>query len=792
MDNAAGAPGPLPLTPYKMASFYQTRMDLLQVTPEKNRLRVFNPEAEHPAPKWVETEIFREDQHGNIEIGYWDLDGQLIVYFNDNKTPQPRFYHTTRLANPTGEGKYRMPKGQGTFPWFHPSLLEAFRNKTPIPTLFLTEGVFKAWEACERGIPTVGLSSITHYADHSGHLYRDIVRLIDENQVENLVICWDGDCLDISEKSLAVREELTKRPAGFYNAANKIRKLTQEQPYPTRTKAPNIWFYHVLRGCFPSDPKGLDDLLIAARETAKVGDVVADALDPERKSRHFFKMDISNSPARLHEYFGLKDPGIFYIRHAKQIGEKEFYYNGDLLIWNSDKSELQRIAPGWANDVRWIGDEFFVDRVVPGAKGDRRVLLKRTKETMKDIYGKEFLRYLKPFEGFCNVPDHWNFQQVIERDGKQFYNRYFPFKHSPEKGEYNKIVDFLQHIFGTHEVTHEVTGKKYPAYELGLDYIQLLLHQPTQALPVIVLYSPENNTGKSVFGKLLTAIFGDNCVQIGNADLQSDFNETYADKLLAICEETLLERKRDAERIKALSTSDTILVNPKGQRQFAIDFFCKFMFFSNNIRMIYVNKHDQRFWIRQVYPAVDAQGKKKDNPNLLAEMREQIPGFLHWLKVRPLATEKESRMWFHPSLIRTSTLEQVVEVNEPTEATDLREAIAEMFLQLPDDVHEIRMPLANIREEFFTQKTSSKWIQEILANYLQVDLAREGGVAVFERGSYTKFVADPDLGYREAKIHWRGRPYVFPRDRFAREVVNMMKKDAEDFLEAVTTEELPF
>jgi hypothetical protein len=229
-------------------------------------------------------------------------------------------------------------------------------------------------------------------------------------------------------------------------------------------------------------------------------------------------------------------------------------------------------------------------------------------------------------------------------------------------------------------------------------------------------------------------------------------------------------------------------VNPKGQRQFTIDFFCKFQFYSNNIRMIYVTRHDERFWIIKVPRA------KGDNPNLLAEMKEQIPAFLNYLKSRTMITTRESRMWFHPSLIKTSTFQEVVEVNEPTDATDLREAIAEWFMQLPDEVQEIRMPLGNVKDEFFGPKTSTKWIQEIVRDYLQVDLAREGEVAIFERGQYTKFITDPDTGIREMNVHWRGRPYVFPREKFAREVVK--KTDAQTQPVPASSggggEELPF
>jgi hypothetical protein len=92
----------------------------------------------------------------------------------------------------------------------------------------------------------------------------------------------------------------------------------------------------------------------------------------------------------------------------------------------------------------------------------------------------------------------------------------------------------------------------------------------------------------------------DNCIFVGNSDLQSDFNEIYADKLLVICEETSLERHKDAERIKNMSTAKEMTINPKGQKQYTIDFFAKFQFYSNKRRMVYVTRHDDRYWILKI------------------------------------------------------------------------------------------------------------------------------------------------------------------------------------------------
>ena len=57
---------------------------------------------------------------------------------------------------------------------------------------------------------------------------------------------------------------------------------------------------------------------------------------------------------------------------------------------------------------------------------------------------------------------------------------------------------------------------------------------------------------------------------------------------------------------------------------------------------------------------------------LLDQMKAQVPAFISFLQNRTLATQKESRMWFHPALIKTETFEEVVTVNEPSDATELR------------------------------------------------------------------------------------------------------------------------
>ena len=99
-------------------------------------------------------------------------------------------------------------------------------------------------------------------------------------------------------------------------------------------------------------------------------------------------------------------------------------------------------------------------------------------ETLRQDYGKDYLAGVPKYDGFCTVPDHVNYCQVIDN----FLNLYEPIGHEPKEGDFSHIQALVRHIFGEQ-------------YELGMDYLQLLylLHIPADtrsAFPVISVQSP--------------------------------------------------------------------------------------------------------------------------------------------------------------------------------------------------------------------------------------------------------------------------------------------------------------
>jgi len=770
-------------------NFYKERIALLGVTDKNNKMDVIDTTADAGMRLRKDHPIFSEDSAGNIVITFCTLKNELIHYERSGEGKMSHInakwikWQQVRLREPKGDMKYKLPKGGGIYPFIPPLIREAYQKKKKVDTVFLTEGAFKSWKASLNKIHCFGLTSITHYRDSvTKKLHPDIIEFIKVCEVKNVVVLWDGDCLNISSKALYAREDISKRPFGFYNAAKKIGELLGEANEDREEDQKlNFFFYHVISDSFSDHPKGLDDIIVSAEKEGKtkVASLIKSIHKCDESKDFFFKkLNITSGTGSLKRYFNLDDVKRFYYRHSHIIENHEFVFQRNLVKWdkNADNGagDIIEIAPEWANKVKWIGDDFFELEEVPTAYGDTQLtLLKRNKSTLVDRYGKHFFKKLPYYKGFCNVPDHFNYQQTYN----DFYNRYFPFIHQRKKGECDETIKFIQHIFGTQKITYK--KEKYSSWELGLDYVKLLLENPTQMLPVLILYSAENATGKSTFGKWLRLIFNHNTVQIGNNDFDSDFNDHYADKLLIICEEALLQRKAQAEKIKSMSTSNRMLVNPKGSKHFEIDFFGKFIFMTNNPKMIYMNQYDERYWVLQV------PKPREDNPTLLQKLEKELPAFLYHIKQRELSTTYQSRMWFHHSMIRTEAFRATVQANEPGHARELRKSLQEYFLDHGDDV--LMMPLKVVNEAFFKGRLEKTWLTELVKDYMGAKplIDPETGKSKQTRGYY--FRTDKEMNLetqvieeKRIKMGWNGRPYVFYRRDFVTEEEEPIKADITD------------
>jgi hypothetical protein len=663
----------------------------LKIPPEQNEIRLKTQPGTVSKHK-----IFSEDKSGNIRILMYRLDREIIQYDHPKARPEKpniynnrvQNYYITRLHpdNVKGDMKYIIPKGKGTYPFIPPPVLEKYEQKQKIKTLILTEGAFKAFKGAMHGLDIVGLTSITHYRDKkTRELHTDILKIIKTCEVQNIIMLYDGDCLDISEKAIEDEKDLYKRPYGFFASARNINDLLKDYDL-------SFYFAHIKTNIAldknkQEKPKGLDDLLVLKKGHEKA--VVKELQSISKKSTYFHKINITHSQKALQRYLHINTVEAFYDYHATKIGTKEFIYLGTKYKYNDYENKLEVVMPANAENYFRIGNDYYERFRRPNKHNDlEEVIAPRLKSTITDDFGRNFIKFVAKYKDFVNVPDHTNYQRVIHN----CYNSYAPFSHTPEEGNCENTLNFIKHIFCEQN-------------DLGLDYIQLMYQKPTQKLPILCLVSKENATGKSTFAKWLQRIFNQNVTIIGNAEISNDFNAHLASKLVIAIDESFIEKKVIIEKIKNLATADSMPMNRKGKDIVEIDFFGKIILLSNNVdNFISATDEDIRYWVREI------KKPETEKTDLLEKMHEEIPAFLDFLEKRKLSTENESRAWFRPSLIKTDALQRVIEASKPKIVRELENNLREMFMQFGQE--EIMLSIKDIKEMFFEKsyRTDSDYI----------------------------------------------------------------------------------
>ena len=340
-----------------------------------------------------------------------------------------------------------------------------------------------------------------------------------------------------------------------------------------------------------------------------------------------------------------------------------------------------------------VGTTYYKLIERPQISGDKiTTLTKWSREIIIQDHGKKIIYDIPKYDGFCCIPNHLNYQKTVEN----FYNIYneIPYQPSVSEVSVDEIpfsISFLQHIFGNQ-------------VDLGLDYLKILLENPTQILPILCLVSKERATGKTTFLKWMKEIFGRNMTYIKGDSFNSQFNSDWASMLLIAIDEVFFDRKEITERLKYLSTTNKDKLENKGKDREEIDFFGKFILCSNNEdNFIQIDENEIRFWVLKINPI------KLENTEFLQNLISEIPQFLSFLIHRKFHSQKKSRMWFSPDEIKTKALQKLVFKNGNKLEAKMVELLYEFFES--NEVQEISVvpqDILNMLNRMFRQLNFSR------------------------------------------------------------------------------------
>jgi len=304
-----------------------------------------------------------------------------------------------------------------------------------------------------------------------------------------------------------------------------------------------------------------------------------------------------------------------------------------------------------------VGDDYFT------IHEKMQYLEPRRRQTLLDDFGREGLRSIAKYKGFTNVPDNYNYQRVIGG----YYNLCEPFTHKPAPGDWIYTERLIRQIFGDQ-------------YEAGLDYVQLLLQNPKHILPVLVLVSLENKTGKTTFITYLANLFYGNVRDISSSEFEGGFNSHFITKLLITIDESSFDVAKATPRIKALATATTATINAKYVAQRLFPIYPKIILAANDIHYpIRVKKYDVRYWFKRLKPH-----KFGHVENLDQILKKEIPYFLDFLNKRSLYfRQPQSRHWFPDDYINTPETQDAKKHNRSQMLDEFVECCERIFETQP-------------------------------------------------------------------------------------------------------------
>lgn len=388
-----------------------------------------------------------------------------------------------------------------------------------------------------------------------------------------------------------------------------------------------------------------------------------------------------------------------------------------------------------------IGTEYYKVVYYPLHSGDKMKTLAPWKkgEIITDE-GKDYIQTIPKYDGFCLIPSHTDYKYEIEG----FYNRYEHLEHTFKEGDFPITKKYLKHIFGEQ-------------YELGIDYITILWHMPTQVLPILCLVSKERNTGKTTFLDWLKLIFQNNMTLNKNEDFRSKFNSDWASKLIIAVDEVLLDRKEDSERLKNLSTAKSYKSEAKGKDKVEGNFFGKFILNSNNEEnFVYIDDQEIRYWVRKIDPIP----KEEENPDLIKLLKKELPMFMDFINTRSITSNKRSRMWFTKEQIHTLALDVLMKGNKTYVSRELEQILMDEFDKF--ETEELKYSVGDLVEKLAKNniRVSSFKISEVLKKQYGMESSNS---------TYTKYhLAISPITNKSMieELGYKGRHFTFTKDMF--------------------------
>ncbi|MYM37247.1 hypothetical protein GTP38_23250 [Duganella sp. FT94W] len=176
-------------------------------------------------------------------------------------------------------------------------------------------------------------------------------------------------------------------------------------------------------------------------------------------------------------------------------------------------------------------------------------------------------------------------------------NLFSGWKMKPKQGTCLKIQTLLMHLVdGNQEMYDWIT--RWLAYPLR--------NRGAKMETSIIMHGDEGSGKNFFFEKVVKAIYGEYGYVIGNAQLEANFNDWASMKLFMVADEvvTRAELRQMKGKLKYLISGDSIIINPKGLPEHSERNQMNFVFLSNELVPLALDKTDRRYLVIWTPPAL--------------------------------------------------------------------------------------------------------------------------------------------------------------------------------------------
>lgn len=157
------------------------------------------------------------------------------------------------------------------------------------------------------------------------------------------------------------------------------------------------------------------------------------------------------------------------------------------------------------------------------------------------------------------------------------------------------------------------------------NWISHLLQNPGDKPGVSLIYlSILGGIGKNLFWQefLGRKILGENLYNhaLNLGEMTNRFNTGMAYKLLTVCDEVVKPKNEEMNYIKALITSNQFNYEEKGQKRISIGDYNRYVFITNNINSMRIERGDRRF------VCIESSASLKNNNEFFIKFRKDVLG----------------------------------------------------------------------------------------------------------------------------------------------------------------------